>query len=49
MEQLNNKRKYGEFVVDKYMPPVSGSLRWTNNLYERIKTPIENFKALQDP
>lgn len=31
------------------MPPVSGALRWTHNLYERIKTPQQNFKALQHP
>ncbi|KAL1493068.1 hypothetical protein ABEB36_011203 [Hypothenemus hampei] len=35
-EQMEHKRKYGEFMVDKYVPPVTGTLRWTNNLQERI-------------
>ncbi|XP_022915026.2 dynein beta chain, ciliary isoform X1 [Onthophagus taurus] len=48
-EQLKHKRKHGEFVVDKYMPPVSGSLRWTRNLRLRILSPIEQFKKLQHP
>lgn len=48
-EQLAHKEKYGQFVVDKYMPPVAGALRWTNNLYQRIQTSIEHFKSLQDP
>lgn len=36
-------------MLDNYMPPVSGALRWTHNLYERIKVPLQNFNALQHP
>ncbi|XP_031336595.1 dynein beta chain, ciliary isoform X1 [Photinus pyralis] len=48
-EQMVHKEKNGHFRLDKYMPPVAGSLRWTHNLRERISAPILSFKALQHP
>ncbi|KAF5277248.1 hypothetical protein FQR65_LT00356 [Abscondita terminalis] len=46
---FSNHTTYGHFDLDKYMPPIAGSLRWTHNLRERILAPIQNFKALQHP
>lgn len=48
-DQMNNFRKYGQFIVDKYMPPVAGSLKWTHQLRERITIPMTCFKSLQHP
>lgn len=48
-EQIIYKKKYGHFELDKCMPPVTGTLRWTYNLRERVMQPIKNFKALQHP
>ncbi|EFA11309.2 dynein beta chain, ciliary [Tribolium castaneum] len=48
-EQMLHKEKHGQFILDKYMPPVAGSLRWTLNLCTRLASPLESFKSLQHP
>ncbi|GLV39552.1 Dynein heavy chain at 93AB [Carabus blaptoides fortunei] len=48
-DQMNNFRNYGQFIVDKYMPPVAGSLKWTHQLRQRITIPMSCFKSLQHP
>ncbi|KAL3274197.1 hypothetical protein HHI36_015613 [Cryptolaemus montrouzieri] len=48
-EQLSHQEKYGQFILDKYMPPVAGSLRWMNSLCTRLNTQIDSFKTLQHP
>ncbi|VEN40996.1 unnamed protein product, partial [Callosobruchus maculatus] len=48
-EQMQHKQKTGQYILDKYMPPVAGTLRWTNNLSARLTAPLQSFKALQHP
>ena len=48
-EQLHHKELHGHFRVDKYMPPVSGSLRWTKTLYQRTNNYVLFFSSLQHP
>uniref|UniRef100_A0A6P7G4P0 Dynein beta chain, ciliary-like n=1 Tax=Diabrotica virgifera virgifera TaxID=50390 RepID=A0A6P7G4P0_DIAVI len=48
-EQMQTKQKTGHFILDKYMPPVAGILRWTRNLCLRLTGPLNNFKTLQHP
>ncbi|CAH1164042.1 unnamed protein product [Phaedon cochleariae] len=48
-EQLQHKEKTGQYILDNYMPPISGMMRWTRNLCLRISGPLKNFKALQHP
>nr|CAI5851783.1 unnamed protein product [Callosobruchus analis] len=48
-QQMQHKQKTGQYVLDKYMPPVAGTLRWTNNLSARLAAPLQSFKALQHP
>lgn len=46
-EQLRHKEKHGKFLVDNYMPPVAGALRWSFNLRRHITAPMTHFQALQ--
>lgn len=45
-EQMAAKKEGGKAVLHKNMPKVSGSLRWAQELRERITAPMGNFKAL---
>ncbi|CAH0551274.1 unnamed protein product [Brassicogethes aeneus] len=47
--ELNNVKKIydGGIVIDKYYPPVAGSLLWLDKLARRIGKPGEDFKALE--
>ncbi|XP_066247509.1 dynein beta chain, ciliary [Euwallacea similis] len=46
-EQVTYKRKHGEFIVDNYAPPVTGTLRWTRNLEERVQAIKKRFQGFQ--
>ncbi|KAH1023596.1 hypothetical protein HUJ04_012770 [Dendroctonus ponderosae] len=46
-QQMSSKRKYGEFIVDNYVPPVTGALRWTTNLKARIAAIKKKFEHSQ--
>lgn len=46
---MSHKRKHGEFIVDSYVPPVTGTLRWTRNLEERICIIKFGFLSIQNP
>ncbi|XP_044764909.1 dynein beta chain, ciliary [Coccinella septempunctata] len=48
-EQLAHKEKFGNFSLDRYMPPLAGTLRWMQSLCTRLNRQIECFKALQHP
>ncbi|KAJ8968779.1 hypothetical protein NQ317_016724 [Molorchus minor] len=46
MEQVKQMEKTGQFNVNKYMPPVAGTLQWCHNLSLRISGPLQNIRAL---
>ncbi|KAJ8957969.1 hypothetical protein NQ318_001970 [Aromia moschata] len=48
-EQMNHKQKTGQFVVDRCMPPVAGTLRCIDNLISRLLGPLQQLKSLQHP
>ncbi|XP_045482107.1 dynein beta chain, ciliary [Harmonia axyridis] len=48
-EQQAFKEKFGQFTLDRYMPPVAGTLRWMQSLCTRLNGQIETFQALQHP
>ncbi|XP_060515880.1 dynein beta chain, ciliary [Cylas formicarius] len=48
-DQTNHFKKFGEFKVDEYAPPVTGTLRWTRNLIERIKSVQTKLQGFQHP
>ncbi|XP_076261923.1 dynein heavy chain at 93AB isoform X2 [Rhynchophorus ferrugineus] len=48
-EQTNHKKKFGTFIVDKYVPPVTGTLRWTWNLESRIASVKKKFQTIHQP
>lgn len=35
--------------VDKLMPPIAGSLKWSKTLKARVEHPIQCFKNLDHP
>ena len=39
----------GRMPVDKHMPRVSGALRWTNMLRQRLTASLKSFTALDHP
>jgi len=39
----------GTAIVDKLMPPIAGSLKWSKSLKARIEHPIQCFKNLDHP
>ena len=47
-EQMALKQK-GKLALHKNMPAMSGSLRWSAELLERITIPVEEFKNLNHP
>ncbi|KAG5897820.1 hypothetical protein JTB14_011820 [Gonioctena quinquepunctata] len=48
-EQMLCKERNGQFMLDKYMPPVAGTLRWSRNLCSRLAGSLKPFKSLQHP
>ncbi|XP_062567134.1 dynein beta chain, ciliary-like [Saccostrea cucullata] len=46
-EQMARKKETGKASLHKNMPKVSGSLRWAQELRERISASMGNFKALE--
>nr|CAD7423390.1 unnamed protein product [Timema monikensis] len=48
-EQLSMAEKLGYMPVDKFMPPVAGTLLWIHKLRQRITTPVETFRIVEDP
>lgn len=46
-DQMASKKENGKAVLHKNMPKVSGSLRWAQELRERISAPMGNFKSLE--
>lgn len=47
--QMDCVKKKGQLFVDRSVPPVTASLRWTHQLGGRISLPMKNFQALQHP
>lgn len=45
--QMAAKKEAGKASLHKNMPKVSGSLRWAQELRERISAPMGNFKSLE--
>ena len=45
-EQIRSKTLNNEVLVHRNMPEVSGTLKWCQELKERITKPIDNFKKL---
>jgi hypothetical protein len=43
------KAKTGKLQMHKNMPKVSGSLKWSAELRDRVTTPMENFKLIEHP
>ena len=48
-EQMEMKAKQNKVGLHKNMPKVSGSLRWSTELRERISVPMSNFKHIEHP
>lgn len=48
-DQLEAFRAQGFSTVDKLMPPVAGSLKWSKSLKARVEHPIQCFNALDHP
>lgn len=46
-EQMELKANTGKLDLHKNMPKVSGSLRWAQELRERISIPMGNYKHLE--
>lgn len=42
-------RTQGSANVDKLMPPIAGSLKWSKTLKARVEHPIQCFKNLDHP
>lgn len=48
-KQMEIKETMSKAAIHKNMPKVSGSLRWAQELRERISIPMGNFKHLEHP
>ena len=48
-ENMTCKNETGKVVTHKNMAKVSGSLRWAQELRERISVPMGNFKHIEHP
>ena len=46
---MDHKKQHGYFPVHKNMAKVSGSLKWAQELRERLSTPMANFKHIEHP
>ncbi|XP_018327462.1 dynein beta chain, ciliary [Agrilus planipennis] len=44
-DRLEYLEKFGKFQVDRFMPPLAGSLRWINSLKTRIQQNLENMSV----
>ena len=47
--QMARKKETGKIDMHMNMPKVSGSLRWSQELRQRITNPMSNFKHLEHP
>ena len=47
--QMAMKKEKGKAVLHKNMPKVSGNLRWSHELRERISNPMKDFKHIEHP
>jgi len=47
--QLISIRNKGSVNVDKLMPPIAGTLKWSKTLKARVEHPIQCFKNLDHP
>lgn len=43
------RKKEGKMMLNKNMPLVSGSLRWSAEILARISGPMADFKHIQHP
>jgi len=48
-EQMEVYIETGTMPIHKNMPPVSGSLKWSQELRERITIPMNEFRRLEHP
>ncbi|KAK3590847.1 hypothetical protein CHS0354_024585 [Potamilus streckersoni] len=48
-EQMKVKEKEGKIPIHKNMPKVTGSLKWAQELRERLAIPMSNYKHLEHP
>lgn len=47
--QVALKKEKGKAALHKNMPKVSGGLRWSHELRERICHPMKDFKHIEHP